>query len=122
MDERTGGCAVLSDEGAIYKKVTAVTHPDVDFGLVKIEFKDTEGETVHDVKYKLYSEQGDLLQDIDGFSDWNTFGLPLGKYYIEQYEVPNNYFLNSNRYEINIIEPDETVNIEVINESLDSLL
>lgn len=114
--------ATLAANNDRYMKVIAVTHPDVKVGTVKISFKDTEGNEVQGVKYRLYSELGDVLQDIDGYSKWNTYSLPVGKYYIEQYEVPDNYFLNSTRYDINITKEGESVEVEIINESLDSLL
>ena len=89
---------------------------------VKISFLNDVGEKITKLKYKLYDENGKVLQDNDGYSGWNEYRLPLGKYYVEIYDVPDEYFLNSNRYDIDLTKEGDMVKLEIKVDSLEAFL
>ena len=63
-----------------------------------------------------------MLQDVDGFSNNNTpICLPIGKYYIQQYDAPDGYIINQTKYELNITGEEEKVEINIVNDSIYSL-
>lgn len=113
--------AILSDRNLISKTVTAL-EDNVDTRDVKITFTNGDGEKIDDIKYRLYNEAGKVLQDNDGYSGWNEYRLPLGKYYVEIYDVPDKYFLNSNRYDINLTEKGDMIKIDIKIDSLEAFL
>lgn len=113
--------AVLSDKNNISKTVTALEE-NVRTRDVKISFLNDSNEVITKLKYKLYDENGKVLQDNDGYSGWNEYRLPLGKYYVEIYDVPDEYFLNSNRYDIDLTEEGDMIKIEIKIDSLESFL
>ncbi|MBO5477097.1 MAG: thioester domain-containing protein [Clostridia bacterium] len=113
--------AVLANNSLVSKTVTSLSD-NVDTRDVKISFVNSEGETIDKLKYKLYDETGKILQDNDGYSGWNEYRLPLGKYYVEIYDVPDEYFLNSNRYEIDLSEEGDMVKIDIEIDSLEDFL
>lgn len=113
--------AVLSDKNNIAKTVTALEE-NVKTRDVKISFLNDAGEKVTELKYKLYNEDGKVLQDNDGYSGWNEYRLPLGKYYVEIYDVPDEYFLNSNRYDIDLTKEGDMIELEIKVDSLEAFL
>lgn len=113
--------AVLTPKDLVSKTVTAM-YDNVEVADLKLNFKDGEGNEVYGIKYKLYNEAEKLLQDVDGYSKSNEFRLPLGKYYIEIYDVPKDYLLNQNRYEANLVSDDDSVSLDINIDSLDSFL
>ena len=111
----------LSDKNNIAKTVTSLSE-NVETGDVAISFKNSEGELITDLKYKLYNESGKVLQDNDGYSGRDEYRLPLGKYYVEIYDVPDEYFLNSNRYDIDLVEKNKMIEIDIQIDSLEAFL
>lgn len=112
---------ILSDRNNIAKTVTALLD-NVETGDVAISFKNAKGELLSEVKYKLYDESGKLLQDNDGYSGRDEYRLPIGKYYVEIYDVPDEYLLNFNRYDIDIVEKNKMIEIDIEIDSLESFL
>ena len=107
---------LLEPQERIYEDVVAAYH-NVDVGNVNLNFKTEDGSDVEIVSYKIYDENHHLIQDMKNSGAEYGFVLPVGKYYIEVYDVPEKYFLENSNREFEITKDAET-DLEIIFDSL----
>ncbi len=100
-------------------KYTSIStlYKDVEVGTLYINFLNSENEELYGAKYYILNEQKQVIWDITGFELDNII-LPVGKYYIIEYEAPDKYFLNLNEYEVNITKDGEDVTLNVLHDKL----
>lgn len=89
-------------------------------GSTKISFLDDNKNVVSGVSYYVYDHKDQKLIDIDGYGAEDEFVLPVGKYYIKIYDVPEDYFPNGETFEFEITE-NETYEVNVHMDSLKGL-
>lgn len=67
-------------------------------------------------KYLLYDLDMNIISEYDSYDgEVIIYDLPIGKYYIKQKEIDNNYILNDTLFEANIIDNSDEVVIYVNN-------
>ena len=92
-----------------YTDVVTVIH-NLESSSFDINFIDYDGNNIDGVKYRVYDENNRLIQDFD--RDYK-FELPVGKYYVEIYDVPEGYFINGEKIDLEIVKGQQNVlNIE----------
>ena len=112
---------ILDSRDLVIKSIKSIASENVKFAKAYIKFFNTQQEDIENVSYRIYDENGQMLQDVDGFSNNNTpICLPIGKYYIQQYDVPDGYIINQTKYELNITG-EEKIEINIVNDSIYSL-
>ena len=79
----------------------------LDTGVAWIWFDSEYEEVVSDVSFRLYTEDGKLIEDVEGYTDYYEFKLPVGKYYMEIYSLPKNHFLDAKEYEFEVVKDKE---------------
>lgn len=99
-----------ADKIAFYT-VESIIH-NIDSGNVNISFVSDEGEPIEGVKYYIYYDEDVFIQDINGFDYQYKILLPIGKYYIEVYELPDKSFLEESIYNFEIT-PNGECNIVI---------
>lgn len=107
---------VLDTSESNYTSISTL-YNNIDVGTLHINFLNSENERLYGTKYYILNEEKEVIWDITGF-DLTNITLPIGKYYIREYEAPNNYFLNLNEYEINITKNEEEVTLNVLHDKL----
>ena len=113
---------ILDSRDLVIKSIKSIASENVEFSQAYIKFFNTKQEDIENVSYRIYGENGNVLQDVDGFSNNNTpICLPIGKYYIQQYDAPDGYIINQTKYELNITGEEEKVEINIVNDSIYSL-
>ena len=113
---------ILDSRDLVIKSIKSIASENVEFSQAYIKFFNTKQEDIENVSYRIYGENGNVLQDVDGFSNNNTpICLPIGKYYIQQYDAPDGYIINQTKYELNITGEKEKVEINIVNDSIYSL-
>ena len=113
---------ILDSRDLVIKSIKSIASENVEFSQAYIKFFNTKQEDIENVSYRIYGENGQMLQDVDGFSNNNTpICLPIGKYYIQQYDAPDGYIINQTKYELNITGEEEKVEINIVNDSIYSL-
>ena len=105
----------------IYQNIISL-YNKVDYAKLNIDFVNEKGEEITGTNYYIYDEQGNMIQDVDGFGGKNIIELPLGKYYIQQYKTDTDYFVNNNKYEVNLAEKEKEVTIKIQNDSIGNLV
>ena len=104
---------VLETEDITYSDITSIIY-NLDSEHIDINFKNYNGENLDGIKYYIYDENDKLIQDIDANNDVYDFELPVGKYYIKIYEIPDGYFINGERFDFEIIKKQKNeLNIQV---------
>lgn len=86
-------------------------------GSVKVSFLDDNKDIVSGISYYLYDAKDQKLIDIDGYGAEDEYVLPVGKYYIKIYDLPEDYFPNAETFEFEITE-NETYEVNVHMDSL----
>jgi len=71
-------------------------------------------ETIYNVKYKIYGEDDTLISDYSGPLELD---LPVGKYYIKVYSLPQGYFYSDKKIEFEI-KKDNTTSLNIIPENI----
>ena len=89
-------------------------------GSTKISFLDDNNNIVSGISYYVYNIKDQKLIDVDGYGAEDEFVLPVGKYYIKIYDVPQDYFPNGETFEFEITE-NETYEVNVHMDSLKGL-
>lgn len=87
----------------------------MDTGIAWIWFNSESEEVIDGVSFKLYTEDGKLIEDADGYSNYYEYKLPVGKYYVEVYDIPKDHFLENKKYEFVVesgAEKDYTITME----------
>lgn len=103
----------LETEDITYSDITSIIY-NLDSGHIDINFKNYNGEILDGIKYCIYDENDNLIQDIDANNGVYNFDLPVGKYYIKIYEIPDGYFINGERFDFEIITKQKNeLNIQV---------
>ena len=106
---------VLEPKEIEYSDIISIIN-NLDTGKFNVNFKDDEGEEISGVKYYIYDENDQFIQDIDSNGIYD-FDLPVGKYYIKLYEIPDGYFINGEKFEFEITKNNESV-IDILVEHL----
>lgn len=111
---------VLLDKAEVARKNVVSLYKNVDFGTLDVNFFNTKGEEIKSgYKYKIYNQDGKIIHDVNGaFKKDEKWSLPVGRYYVQEYKISDEYLLNNNLYEANITKKDEEVRLNIINESL----
>lgn len=80
-----------------------------------------ENMPLSNVSFYIYDKDMNLVDDIttDEYGLSKSKKLPLGTYYIKEYKTNSNYKLLDNIIEVEIVEDNETVNVEILNENID---
>ena len=102
----------------IHKNVTSY---NVDCGTLDIDFVTVDGKTINKAKYYIYDSENRLLQDIAGFGGDNKYKLPVGKYYIEQYDTIDGYYPSPKKYEVEIKEKNYNAKLTIVNLELQNV-
>lgn len=110
---------MLESKEISYIDILSAYH-NVDVGSAEIKFQTDNNEIVDKVSYYIYDENDTLLQNIDGFSSDFEILLPEGKYYIKVYDIPEDYFLDGNIHEFEVIKGQDTL-LELNMDSLKDL-
>ena len=105
----------------IYQSIISL-YNKVDYAKLNIDFVNEKGEEITGTNYYIYDEQGNVIQDVDGFGGKNIIELPLGKYYVQQYKTDSDYFVNNNKYEVTLAEKEKEVTIKIQNDSIGNLV
>ena len=86
-------------------------------GSVVIVKTDDDNTPIMGVKFNIYNEEGKLINTITT-NDKGLAGLtnlPLGKYYYQEVEAPNNVVMDGERHEFKLETRDQVLRIDVIN-------
>ncbi len=103
---------VLEPKEIEYSDIISIIN-NLDTGKFNVNFKDDEGKEISGIKYYIYDENDQFIQDIDS-NEIYDFDLPVGKYYIKLYEIPDGYFINGENFEFEITKSNEsTIDIPV---------
>ena len=105
---------VLEPVDIPYTDVVTIIH-NLESSSFDINFIDYNGNNIEGVKYYVYDENNKLIQDFD--RDY-VFDLPVGKYYIKIYEIPDGYFINGDKFDFEIVKDQQNV----LNIQVDSLI
>ena len=89
-------------------------------GNLVIHKLDTEGNSLSNVKFKVFDDFNNLIYegvtDDDGLISISNLGY--GKYHFYETSAPNGYFIDDKLYEFVITDDNELINIKVVNEKL----
>lgn len=113
---------VIVDTKTLYVETVMGVNQNIEVGNVHIKFTNSNDEIIPGVKYYLCDENGEIIQDIDGFGDDETYTLPIGKYIIKEYEPADGYIINLNEYPFSIDKSGENVDINVKNDKISELM
>lgn len=91
-----------------YADITSIIY-NIDSADIDINFKNYDGEILSGIKYYIYDENDQFIQDIDESAGIYDFNLPVGKYYIKIYEIPDGYFIDGEKFEFEVEENKENV-------------
>lgn len=97
---------VLEPKEIKYSDITSIID-NFDTGRFNVNFKDDKGEKLSGIKYYIYDENDQFIQDI-GSNGIYKFDLPVGKYYIKLYEIPDGYFINGEKFEFEITKNNDS--------------
>ena len=104
---------VLEPQDRIYPDITSIIY-NLDSSSIDINFKNYNGEILKGIKYYIYDENDKFIQDIDANDGIYDFDLPVGKYYIKIYEIPDGYFINGERFDFEVIKNKKNeLNVQV---------
>ncbi len=80
-----------------------------------------ENTPLKDVRFYIYNQDMELVDDIvtNEYGIAISKNLPVGKYYIKEYETNLNYQLLENMVEVEIMENEEIVNVEILNDNVE---
>lgn len=102
---------VLEPKDIDYTDIISIIH-NLNSGNIDINFKNYDGENLSGIKYYIYDENNQFIQDIDISN--GVYELPVGKYYIKIYEIPDGYFINGEKFDFEVVKDKENVlDIEV---------
>lgn len=89
----------------------------LEYGSATISLKTQINNKVEGISYYIYDENGNLIQDVDGFTSEYEFYLKTGKYFIEIYDIPDGYFIENRKHEFKV-EKDEAIDVNIILDSI----
>ena len=87
-------------------------------GTIVIVKTDDENTPIEGVKFNIYDEEGKLINTITT-NDKGLAGLmnlPLGKYYYQEIEAPENVIMDQERHEFKLETKDQVLRVDVVNE------
>lgn len=90
----------------------------IDFGYTNVSFITGKDKIVSDVYFRIYDEEGTLIEDCDGYATEYEFALPVGKYTIELYKTPKGYFFKDTNLDFEITK-GEINNLVITADSLE---
>ena len=99
---------VLEPRDINYSDITSIIY-NLGSGSIDINFKNYDDEILSGIKYYIYDENDQLIQDIVARKEGYDFDLPVGKYYIKIYEIPDGYFINGEKFDFEIVKNKENV-------------
>ncbi len=113
---------ILDSRDLVVKSIKSIIGIDVEYSDVYINFLNADNEEIKNISYYIYDENGEIVQNIDGFSkNGSSISLPAGKYYVQQYDAPSGYIINQTKYELNITGEEEKIELNITNDSIYSL-
>ena len=113
---------ILDSRDLVVKSIKSIIGIDVEYSDVYINFLNADNEEIKNISYYIYDENGEIVQNIDGFSkNGSSISLPAGKYYVQQYDAPSGYIINQTKYELNITGEEEEIELNITNDSIYSL-
>lgn len=98
---------VLDSSDIEYEDISSLIS-NVDYGSLVVNFYSDRTEFVEDVKFKLYDSQGKLYGDFDGFEKEYTIELPEGRYTLDVYDMPDGYFLDNTKIDVQVTNNTST--------------
>lgn len=106
---------ILDTKKTSFYTIESIIH-NIESGKVNINFITEEGKPIENVKYRIYDEDK-LIQEIEGYDYQYEFSLPVGKYHIEIYDLPDKCFLEDKIYEFEI-NSNQVVDLNIYMDSL----
>ena len=86
-------------------------------GSLKIKKYDSNSKTLANVKFEITNESGEIVDEIttDELGIAVSKKLPLGTYYYQEIEAPENVVIDTNKYEFKLNENNQVIEKTVIN-------
>lgn len=107
---------ILDTKKTSFYTIESIIH-NIDSGKVNIKFIAEDGKPIENVKYRIYYNDTELIQDVEGFDYQYEFSLPIGKYHIEVYDLPDKCFLEEKTYGFEI-NSNQIVDLNIYIDSL----
>lgn len=116
MDDTIYTFTVDAENRTFYKTITN----EKVRGSILVVKTDDEGTPIEGVKFNIYDANGELVKQITT----NAKGLagltnvPVGTYYYEEIEAPDNVIMKAGRHEFKLETQDQIVRLDVVNEKI----
>ena len=89
----------------------------IDFGYTSVCFVGKNNNHIDDISFYIYDENDIVVEVANGYATDYEFALPVGKYSLEVYYQPKDYFIKDKTIEFEV-KKGEYTNLEILAESL----